>query len=130
DVCVCFFFSSRRRHTRSDRDWSSDVCSSDLTIGVAKRPLVGRVTKRGHPPSGAMAIEFQGRVRGYAWTPPGRERPIFVSIGHRITLARALEVVRASTLQGHPEPLKLADRIGREMKRNKRNEKRKKGATR
>src|SRR5699024_11712561 len=27
---VCFFFSSRRRHTRSKRDWSSDVCSSDL----------------------------------------------------------------------------------------------------
>src|SRR5216683_5539506 len=29
-ICVFFFFSSRRRHTRSDRDWSSDVCSSDL----------------------------------------------------------------------------------------------------
>src|SRR5204862_3081338 len=28
---VFFFFSSRRRHTRSLRDWSSDVCSSDLT---------------------------------------------------------------------------------------------------
>src|SRR5207253_3697111 len=27
----CFFFSSRRRHTRWPRDWSSDVCSSDLT---------------------------------------------------------------------------------------------------
>src|SRR6267378_944279 len=27
---LCFFFSSRRRHTRSLRDWSSDVCSSDL----------------------------------------------------------------------------------------------------
>src|SRR5699024_6034150 len=27
---VDFFFSSRRRHTRSKRDWSSDVCSSDL----------------------------------------------------------------------------------------------------
>src|SRR2546427_8938072 len=27
-----FFFSSRRRHTRFDCDWSSDVCSSDLTI--------------------------------------------------------------------------------------------------
>src|SRR2546429_1838650 len=26
----CFFFSSRRRHTRCSRDWSSDVCSSDL----------------------------------------------------------------------------------------------------
>src|SRR2546422_5523545 len=27
----CFFFSSRRRHTICSRDWSSDVCSSDLT---------------------------------------------------------------------------------------------------
>src|SRR5699024_12108545 len=27
-----FFFSSRRRHTRSKRDWSSDVCSSDLHV--------------------------------------------------------------------------------------------------
>src|SRR5699024_12133542 len=29
-----FFFSSRRRHTRSKRDWSSDVCSSDLGFGL------------------------------------------------------------------------------------------------
>src|SRR2546421_7043018 len=44
---VSFFFSSRRRHTRSDRDWSSDVCSSDLfgksaseiaSISLTRRP--------------------------------------------------------------------------------------------
>src|SRR2546429_8304550 len=29
-LCFFFFFSSRRRHTRCSRDWSSDVCSSDL----------------------------------------------------------------------------------------------------
>src|SRR5256884_2697864 len=29
-VRLRFFFSSRRRHTRCSRDWSSDVCSSDL----------------------------------------------------------------------------------------------------
>src|SRR3712207_7088662 len=29
-VSIFFFFSSRRRHTRYWRDWSSDVCSSDL----------------------------------------------------------------------------------------------------
>src|SRR5690606_40654422 len=29
---VSFFFSSRRRHTRFSRDWSSDVCSSDLSF--------------------------------------------------------------------------------------------------
>src|SRR3989440_6007675 len=33
-----FFFSSRRRHTRSDRDWSSDVCSSDLKLKRDFRP--------------------------------------------------------------------------------------------
>src|SRR5215813_13051796 len=31
-----FFFSSRRRHTRCGRDWSSDVCSSDLIWGMRK----------------------------------------------------------------------------------------------
>src|SRR2546430_8116134 len=31
---ILFFFSSRRRHTRFDCDWSSDVCSSDLGDGV------------------------------------------------------------------------------------------------
>src|SRR5690606_39799982 len=29
------FFASRRRHTRFSRDWSSDVCSSDLNVGIA-----------------------------------------------------------------------------------------------
>src|SRR5436305_7193870 len=33
----CFFFSSRRRHTRCGRDWSSDVCSSDLSSPSADR---------------------------------------------------------------------------------------------
>src|SRR5699024_11716590 len=36
---ILFFFSSRRRHTRSKRDWSSDVCSSDLIIRDAIVPL-------------------------------------------------------------------------------------------
>src|SRR5690606_40167769 len=31
--CFFVFFSSRRRHTRFSRDWSSDVCSSDLSLG-------------------------------------------------------------------------------------------------
>src|SRR5690606_28604770 len=43
---VIFFFSSRRRHTRFSRDWSSDVCSSDLGFGedIGKaRDLLGQV---------------------------------------------------------------------------------------
>src|SRR5690606_13832304 len=35
-----FFFSSRRRHTRFSRDWSSDVCSSDLVMSVSPGGLL------------------------------------------------------------------------------------------
>src|SRR3989475_12962310 len=40
DLCAFFFFffSSRRRHTRFDCDWSSDVCSSDLSDLLAADP--------------------------------------------------------------------------------------------
>src|SRR5256885_13020824 len=37
DMAVVFFFSSRRRHTRLQGDWSSDVCSSDLISVI--RPM-------------------------------------------------------------------------------------------
>src|SRR5207249_8318729 len=57
--CSCwwrFFFSSRRRHTRSKRDWSSDVCSSDLAAlaqGLSPVGLSGQV-------SGSDPIELDG----------------------------------------------------------------------
>src|SRR6266536_4784961 len=61
---VFFFFSSRRRHTRSTRDWSSDVCSSDLSQRPARssrciEERAGAVVRllrrigRGAAPSGA-----------------------------------------------------------------------------
>src|SRR6478752_9662390 len=41
-----FFFSSRRRHTRCSRDWSSDVCSSDLSAGApAAAPAGGAASQ-------------------------------------------------------------------------------------
>src|SRR5207253_6201203 len=36
-----FFFSSRRRHTRWPRDWSSDVCSSDLAVVLGNGTITG-----------------------------------------------------------------------------------------
>src|SRR5438105_8407216 len=41
-----FFFSSRRRHTRSTRDWSSDVCSSDLDYFIAMEYIDGSDLER------------------------------------------------------------------------------------
>src|SRR5690606_39452227 len=46
-TCPCtFFFSSRRRHTRFSRDWSSDVCSSDLQLGQSSSTLSGGEAQR------------------------------------------------------------------------------------
>src|SRR5207253_4256624 len=43
---VVFFFSSRRRHTRWPRDWSSDVCSSDLgASGMRKQELIFQILR-------------------------------------------------------------------------------------
>jgi len=118
--------TTRRLFLTSRRTWPT-ANLRESTIGVAKHPLVGRVkTKRGGSEH-ALPIEFRGRVQGYAWIPPGRARPIFVSVGNRISLDRSLEIVQRSTQHGYPEALKLADRLCREMKRN---EKREKGAAR
>src|SRR5690606_39533433 len=43
-LCFVFFFSSRRRHTRFSRDWSSDVCSSDLIGDVIYAYIVPYAT--------------------------------------------------------------------------------------
>src|SRR5947209_11049945 len=52
-ACLFFFFSSRRRHTRYWRDWSSDVCSSDLELrGAAEFRRQLRRAKRRELPGG------------------------------------------------------------------------------
>src|SRR2546422_3203911 len=52
-----FFFSSRRRHTRCSRDWSSDVCSSDLPHVPVDGGGAGRELSQ------APAVRCQGRPR-------------------------------------------------------------------
>src|SRR2546430_4620570 len=67
--CGCFFFSSRRRHTRFDCDWSSDVCSSDLpfVIGdvaslVASASALEETDSAGRTPSTAEVSSGTGVV--------------------------------------------------------------------
>src|SRR6266699_5263519 len=43
---MVFFFSSRRRHTRCGRDWSSDVCSSDLLSGASGKVMLPWVSSQ------------------------------------------------------------------------------------
>src|SRR3712207_7495884 len=66
NVCiVIFFFSSRRRHTRYWRDWSSDVCSSDLApegfTALASSPS-SPVAAYELPDRGLYGIQFHPEV--------------------------------------------------------------------
>src|SRR5690606_40001365 len=67
---VFFFFSSRRRHTRFSRDWSSDVCSSDLRGRPrASPPRKRQPTVRPVSP-GAPAMPLRARCAGEPPLPP------------------------------------------------------------
>src|SRR5690242_20785263 len=52
-LCLLFFFSSRRRHTRLTCDWSSDVCSSDLRAGMGTKSIDADIATGGS--AGGMA---------------------------------------------------------------------------
>src|SRR5690606_40133085 len=55
-----FFFSSRRRHTRFSRDWSSDVCSSDLAEAAACGPACGGSHLYARPAALRLRAALQG----------------------------------------------------------------------
>src|SRR5436190_3625908 len=73
EYVLYFFFSSRRRHTRSLCDWSSDVCSSDLAafgkhqhaVAVGEAPLV--VLRLDVDPLDAGDLRSEERRVGKEW---------------------------------------------------------------
>src|SRR5690349_17920638 len=76
-VRLAFFFSSRRRHTRSLRDWSSDVCSSDLAVvGSYYTSVAG--PPDAYPETAAFAKKYKKRF--------GKETESFGMYGYDATL--------------------------------------------
>src|SRR5690606_39721435 len=55
-------FSSRRRHTRFSRDWSSDVCSSDLTIEETVKEIISEVYLKKDEALKAFSEKFDGII--------------------------------------------------------------------
>src|SRR5688500_19116860 len=103
---MIFFFSSRRRHTRLQGDWSSDVCSSDLDPG--RFPGVPRSRK-----SLSGLRDARGRI---ASTPPFGGSILQVSPQEEQRLARSEE--HTSELQS---PCNLVCRLLLEKKKQKTN---------
>src|SRR6266478_9243609 len=72
---IVFFFSSRRRHTRFDCDWSSDVCSSDLALHETLSAEVSEETAR----LAERVRDTRVGRRVVAAPPDARARPPLVS---------------------------------------------------
>src|SRR5215813_6557575 len=86
-VMFCFFFSSRRRHTRCGRDWSSDVCSSDLAA------CRGRPSRRpGHPTRREKAMTSVSAASGIV------ARDVCKSFGDQVALEKVSLAVEEGTI--------------------------------
>src|SRR5262245_63803842 len=76
-ISLFFFFSSRRRHTRCLSDWSSDVCSSDLTTHLPThllRPPNPNRSRRVTKPSTRPCSRPRKPLTSRPWTNPRRNR--------------------------------------------------------
>ena len=73
------------------------------TIGVAKNILCGSFCKD-------HFIEYNGSILGYVYKKEGK-KPIYISIGHKISLKKSIQIVQKLTKVGQrmPEPLRIAD---------------------
>ncbi|MCY2928567.1 MAG: deoxyribonuclease V [Planctomycetota bacterium] len=87
------------------------------TIGVAKSLLCGQHRDPGQARRGRAAIRYDGRVVGAALRTREGVRPLFISVGHRVTLADALAwTLRCTRGFRLPEPTRLAHQTVGKMK--------------
>src|SRR5690606_40918291 len=84
-----FFFSSRRRHTRFSRDWSSDVCSSDLVMDTPKAQIALTLSAG---EAGILRLPIIARPP----TSAGKDFPIRIAIRYRTSDNAPIKIGRAS----------------------------------
>src|SRR5690625_4406438 len=109
----CFFFSSRRRHTRWPRDWSSDVCSSDLfAFGLEKQiygVLFWAVTIVESPVEMENVRMAIGSNSASMWWLNGEEAALLSGdrrmvmddvVSKRLTLKKGKNVIRGAVING------------------------------
>jgi len=87
------------------------------TIGVAKNLLCGKTEPIRN--WGWAPVKDKGETIGAAVVTRPRQKPIYVSVGHRVSLKRAIDIVMRCTQTGRiPEPIRKAHMIATEEKRN------------
>ncbi len=92
------------------------VTADRQTIGVAKSLLLGEVGIRRENSAWVTKGE---EILGVAMWLGTRKKPVYVSIGHRVSLATAIRIVQVSSPDGYPSPLREAHVISKSIIRNK-----------
>src|SRR5207249_6801664 len=109
-----FFFSSRRRHTRSKRDWSSDVYSSDLPPRIMDLGLLARALKERQ-----IDLAAGNTTDGLI---PALDLFVLEDDRHYFPPYEAIPIIRQEAAERHPEVMtalqQLASKISDEQMRN------------
>src|SRR5215510_16489914 len=96
-----FFFSSRRRHTRWPRDWSSDVCSSDLPDGLARR---GGTVGGGGRVDGHGKLDVAAELTGQRMSDQAAQAGLKLFLDELVGRRDERRVLNQAERPGQPQP--------------------------
>ena len=87
------------------------VATNSVSIGVAKTKLFGYYKEPEEKRGSYSYLTYKGSIVGAVLRTKDRTEPVYVSVGHRISLKRAIELVLRTSIYRIPEPTRLAHNL-------------------
>lgn len=94
------------------------VETGEVSVGVAKSKLFGYYREPGPKKGSKSPLTYKGRVIGAVLRTKDNAKPIFVSVGHRISLPTAVDLVLKCSKYRIPEPTRLAHNLLQKVRRD------------
>lgn len=87
------------------------VATNSVSVGVAKTKLFGYYKEPEEKRGSYSYLTYKGSIVGAVLRTKDRTEPVYVSVGHRISLKRAIEIVLRTSIYRIPEPTRLAHNL-------------------
>ncbi|WP_461829600.1 endonuclease V [Aquifex sp.] len=95
------------------------VETGEVSVGVAKSRLFGYAKEPGPKKGDFTYLRYKGRIVGAVVRTKDNAQPVYVSVGHRISLKTAIELVLKTSIYRVPEPTRLAHNLLQKVRREK-----------
>ncbi len=95
------------------------VETGEVSVGVAKSKLFGYAKEPGPKKGDFTYLRYKGRIIGAVVRTKDNAQPVYVSVGHRISLKTAIELVLKTSIYRVPEPTRLAHNLLQKVRREK-----------